>query len=436
MQVLVISQYWQPENGVPQRRWQWLAGILRDQGHEVTVVAPPPHYDRKMSISQWLTSKGFLPAKKLEQGRSGERIVRSGFFPAGASLTMRAINQAAVALGSAQMIIGKLGPLKSYHPDLIIGTVPALPTSAVTWVASKRFGAPYVIDLRDAWPDLLGQAENWNEGTGKQSLRQRVLSVGVLQAVSWFTRRVIDRCLRDANAIVSTSSELAKNLRQRPILQRNGKTPPVFTIRNVFPIATQFHGSGNNGSAEDELRVLYAGTIGRAQDLKNAVEACKLAHQDGTNVHLRFVGSGAAKTELQRLSEDLKGAISFEPRHPADSLDEYYEWADTALVHLADWEPLTRTVPSKLYELMEANIHISAVVQGEAAELVSRLEAGAVVAPNDPESLAQLWIRLAEQRHLMHISNKGEQWVNDQRMQVAPQTLREVLNTATAQVES
>lgn len=427
LQILVISQYWHPENGVPQRRWGWLAEILKEQGHSVTVVAPPAHYDRKMSFSRWVKARGFLPKKETERGPSGERIVRSGFFPGGSSLTIRAFNQAAVALGSLQVLLDTRGSLRGYRPDLIFGTVPALPTSAVTWLASKRFKAPYVIDLRDAWPDLLEESDSWNQGTGKKSVRQKVLSFGLFQTVSWLTQRVLYRSMREADAIIATSSELAEDLSHRAVLKRNGATPPVFTIRNVFPAATKIKTS-RNLEPSGELRVLYAGTLGRAQDLQNAVKALRLCVQQGVNVQLRFVGSGAAKPELQRISKNLGSAVSFEPRHPADSLEEYYQWADTALVHLADWEPLKRTVPSKVYELMEAGIHISAVNQGEAATIITTFNAGSVVRPNDPKALAELWTQLVRDPKGLEVSDSGASWVKQQRTDEVPLTLSQVIS--------
>ena len=48
MRILLVTQYWYPENGVPQRRWSWLAKILIDAGHEVCVVAPPPRNSRSI----------------------------------------------------------------------------------------------------------------------------------------------------------------------------------------------------------------------------------------------------------------------------------------------------------------------------------------------------------------------------------------------------
>lgn len=393
----------------------------------MTVVAPPAHYDRKMSFSRWVKARGFLPKKETERGPSGERIVRSGFFPGGSSLTIRAFNQAAVALGSLQVLLDTRGSLRGYRPDLIFGTVPALPTSAVTWLASKRFKAPYVIDLRDAWPDLLEESDSWNQGTGKKSVRQKVLSFGLFQTVSWLTQRVLYRTMREADAIIATSSELAEDLSHRAVLKRNGATPPVFTIRNVFPAATKIKTS-RNLEPSGELRVLYAGTLGRAQDLQNAVKALRLCVQQGVNVQLRFVGSGAAKPELQRISKNLGSAVSFEPRHPADSLEEYYQWADTALVHLADWEPLKRTVPSKVYELMEAGIHISAVNQGEAATIITTFNAGSVVRPNDPKALAELWTQLVRDPKGLEVSDSGASWVKQQRTDEVPLTLSQVIS--------
>lgn len=75
-----------------------------------------------------------------------------------------------MALAALWVIAKKPGILKYYEPDLIIGSVPALPTAVVTYLASKRFKAPYVIDLRDAWPDLISEHGRWNSGLGNPSV--------------------------------------------------------------------------------------------------------------------------------------------------------------------------------------------------------------------------------------------------------------------------
>lgn len=423
MNILIASQYWAPENGVPQRRWAWLSRLLVEQGHQVTVIAPPPHYDRKIGLKIWMKKLAIDGLHGEEFGSSGETIFRSPFLPAGKSLTARALNQAFVGIGMIFRVLWRTGNLRGYQPDVVVGTVPAIPISIVVWFLGKIYKVPYVIDLRDAWPDLLEQADSWNSGMGKPSFRQKILSRGPLQVVSWLTKHVMNYSLQDARAIISTSEKLADDLSSRPGFDCHQANRKIVTIRNVFPPETRIPKQYTNIDGQQGLNVLYAGTVGRAQNLKNAFDALRLARGSGVDVKFRIVGSGAEKMELRKYSADLGEAVSFEPSRSADDLNTYYDWADTALVHLADWEPLERTVPSKLYELLDLGIHISAVARGETAEIVERLDAGQVVSPDDPEALADLWMLLARNRSKLLTAETGKEWVNFQRDQVVPEIL-------------
>lgn len=429
MKILILSQYWAPENGVPQRRWSWLTELLEGQEHQVTVIAPPPHYDRKIPLNSWIKKLVSDGLNNEEVGSSGELILRSPFLPAGTSLTARALNQAFVGLGVVVRVAFRTGSLKGYRPDLIIGTVPAIPISLVVWLVGKIYHRPYIVDLRDAWPDLLEQSDSWNSGMGKPSLRQRILSRGPLQLVSWAIKRAMNHSLRNARAIIATSERLAQNLEARPEIRHSSKLREIVTIRNVFPPKTEIVRKQVSGDGENSLRILYAGTIGRAQNLRNALDAVRIVKESGLDIQIRIVGSGAEKHELRKLTEDIRDAVSFEPSRPADELETYYAWADSAMVHLADWEPLERTVPSKVYELLTAGIHISAVVRGETAKLITSLNAGHVVEPNDPEALAALWLELAKHRDQLITSNEGRDWVMNQRTVVVPKTLGRLIET-------
>ena len=155
LRILIISQYWSPENNVPQRRWEWLASILKSQGHEIRVVAPPPASDRRISFIYWLRASLFRPRVEEETGSAVDLVIRSGFIPCGGSLVQRAMGQAGIALGSLYAVIKEFGIRQAWKPDLVIGTIPALPTAVVAFVAAKISSAKLAIDLRDAWPDLL-----------------------------------------------------------------------------------------------------------------------------------------------------------------------------------------------------------------------------------------------------------------------------------------
>lgn len=428
MKILIISQYWAPENGVPQRRWSWLTEILEGKGHSVTVIAPPPHYNRSLSISEWWKSGSFRTRAEAENGDGRYMIVRTGFLPAGKSLTQRVLNQAAVATAALWVVFRKPGVLRDFQPDLVIGSVPALPTAVVSYIAGKRFGVPYVIDLRDAWPDLIQVSDRWNSSLGGKSFREKILSKGPLQMLGFLTRKAIDFSLVKASGIIVTSSRLGEALKGKRSGSRGTGAQRIALVRNVFPLEVLGYQDASGVCDKKSLNVLYAGTLGRAQNLTNAVEAVKLAVDAGYDVKLRLVGAGAAKSELARVSEGIRSHIEISSKIAPEDLVDHYIWADTALVHLTDWEALGQAVPSKTYELMSLRKHISAVVAGETAELIEELEAGHVVKPERPESLAQLWIRLIEEPSLLHVSSKGKEWVSRQREKVAPRELLSLID--------
>lgn len=385
-------------------------------------MAPPPHYLRIVSVKEWIAQKGYRAREEFRGSDPRKVIVRSGYVPGGTSITQKVLNQAAVAAGGLHVVFHRSGSLKNFQPDIVVGTVPAIPTAFVTAISAWRFQAPYVIDLRDAWPELLTVADRWNASTGKPSLRQRILAKGPLQAAIKATDLWLNRVLRRAAAVVTTSSYLAKELQKHSAGQQR-----VCTVRNVFPPETLISKRPCVDGPQNELNVLYAGTLGRAQNLANALNAAQKAQEAGTRVRLRFVGAGAAKAELIDSAKRLGVDAVFEQRRSAELLQECYEWADTALVHLTDWVPLANAVPSKTYELMDQGLHISGVVTGETAEIIQTLRAGDVVPPENPQALADLWVSLARNRSRLQVSEAGARWVHEQRETAAPETLVECL---------
>ena len=424
MKILILSQYWYPENGVPQRRWSWLSSVLAEAGHEVTVVAPPPHYKRSIGLVEWIKHRGFLASNELVEGESGELILRTAYFPSGKGLTRRIFNQAWNALGMARGV-WKLRHRKKYRPDLIVGTVPAIPTSLVAYYSSLTFRSPYIIDLRDAWPALFDERQNWNEGVGKKSLRERALSWGAFPVIVGITKRCLNFVLCKANFIITTSELLSRDIAS-DLQVRSG------TVRNVFP-SPQFDQNLRGARRNNEINVLYAGTLGRAQKLENALNAVKIAADEGVTVRIRLVGDGAAWDALASRAKELGIEVEMNHQKKPEDLIADYAWADTALVHLTDWNSLRWAVPSKTYELMSNQIHITGVVVGETADIIQRFEAGDVVPPGQPGELAKLWVELVHNRQRLEVTPKGKKWVELERTVNAPANLLRAVDEAGAQ---
>lgn len=428
MRILVLSQYWWPENGVPQRRWSWLTNHLRELGHEVVVVAPPPHYNRELSFKDYVNSISDRQSN-YEIGPDGEKIWRCGYLPSSKSLTYRALNQGYVAV-STIMTSFRQRKSDDFQPDLVIGTVPALPTAVAAYLVGRMFNRHYIIDLRDAWPDLLDYSSSWNAGTGRKSLRERLLRRGPLQLVSKLTHLSLHFCYERSVAMILTSDYLKQQLSERMEQKKSRRKPYFATIRNVFPPQSTPEKRGTR-LERDRLRVLYAGTLGRAQQLSNAIEAVRIANAKGGRVELRLVGAGATSGALRSMIKGSGLPIEIHRRLGAEQIADHYEWADTALVHLADWEPLKAAVPSKTFELIQLGIHISGAIQGETADIIRRLGAGDVVPPNDPEALADLWCALCADRGRLEVGDGPAKALEQEESITVPQTLARVLDEST-----
>ena len=193
----------------------------------------------------------------------------------------------------------------------------------------------------------------------------------------------------------------------------------------MFPVESSVEKGRPSSCQGDRLNVLYAGTLGRAQNLENAIRAAEFAREMGISIHLRFVGDGAARQTLGELAAVSPVDIEFSDQKDAESLHLDYQWADTALVHLTNWEPLDRAIPSKTYELMTAGVHISGVLSGEAADLITELKSGDVVPPEDPLALARLWAELAQERWRLIVDDTGKRWVENERTIRTPKIFSE-----------
>ena len=424
---MVISHYWYPENGVPQRRWQWLAGLLADEEFNVSAIVPPPHYLRTISKGRWWRSLRSTKNRGPDTGPQGERIIRASFIPASHSLTSKSLNQLWSAISTIRIAIFQRTFRQLPRPNVVIGTVPAIPTAVAACVVAKIWRSPLIIDLRDAWPELLETSESWNAATGTVSRREQLLSglpMTIMKRVAtWTLNRIFD----SAEAIIVTSEQHRIDL-----LNSSHRTPDsVVTVRNVFPPEIPHVPSAKSSFSHDlaigygaertnSLNVLYAGTIGRAQNLSNAVIAAHLAEQYGVQVKLRLIGAGAAKQEVVKLAQQLGVDVEIFGRVPPNQLLQHYMWADSALVHLTDWPPLSKAVPSKTFELMSLGIHITGVVSGEAARLINELGAGSVVPPEHPQLLAQTWSVLAKEPTHRAPDPRAAAWVEEEFKETGP----------------
>ena len=103
-----------------------------------------------------------------------------------------------------------------------------------------------------------------------------------------------------------------------------------------------------------DLRLLYAGTLGRKHNPQLLVELLASARRQGIPAVLSVVSEGEAADELRRIAEDQPDLpLSVHPFQPADQLSATLGSADI-LVGLLEPEATAFSIPSKVLTYMAA----------------------------------------------------------------------------------
>lgn len=385
MQILLLTHYFAPENGAPQRRWSALIERFVAAGHSVRVLAPPPHYPS----GRLSDAHAALKPGTHQTDSNGAEVYRVQFLPHRGGLASRTLDHVVAAFDSYRKATRAL---RADAPDVVIATAPALESLIAGRLIAQRYSAPLVAEMRDAWPDLVAHTPGL---------------VSPKRPAAFLKRQVhgfVTRLQRGADAVVTTTSTFATVLRERGITD-------VTVLRNGTEVQRYEQVARTPRKDDGTLRALYMGTIGRSQGLDRVILAAARLRQDGFRVHVRIVGHGADVGRLRKLNQRLGSPTEILGQVDGSAVVKHYEWADTTVVSLRDWRPFAWTVPSKLYELLAAGKHITAIVEGEAADIVAQARAGHIVPPGDVERLAQLWQRLSRDRRLLDVGSEGRQWV-------------------------
>src|SRR4051794_26243910 len=143
MRILLVTHFYPPEIGAPQRRWSALVKRFVEAGHEVVVVTGLPHYPTPRLLPG-ARKRVFVP----ERGPSNEWVIRVPFLPNSRSPRGKLADQLVVAgLSTIAGLVQRI--------DLVLATVPGMPTAFGGELVGAVRGKPLVVEMRDAWPDLL-----------------------------------------------------------------------------------------------------------------------------------------------------------------------------------------------------------------------------------------------------------------------------------------
>lgn len=356
--MLIVSQYFWPE----EFRINDLAVGLRERGHDVTVLTGLPNYPNGKLFA------GYGYWRRPAENYHGVKIRRVPLIPRGAGAGWRlALNYLSFAFAAS--IMGPWLCRSDYDAIFVFEISPitvGLPAIALKYL--RR--APIHFWVLDLWPESLSVAG---------AVHSRI----ILRAVGGLVRFIYAQCdhiLVQSRGFIPLVAALSR--KGQPISYFPSWAEDVYTR----PAASERALSRLPG----ELRLMFAGNIGEAQDFGTILSAAEKLKSD-PNIRWVVVGEGRqyAWAREQVHARGLEDCVRFLGRHPVDEMPGFFAEADALLVTLKPDPIMSLTIPGRIQSYMASARPMIAMLDGEGARVVEESGSGLTCAAGDADALVR-----------------------------------------------
>jgi glycosyltransferase involved in cell wall biosynthesis len=357
MKVLIISQYFSPDITAAAYRLSDTYKVLKRLGNEVYVITTEPH---KGNVGQ--------PSSGVRQENDIFRIDVSKKF---SSSLLTYLYQYLYFSFKATLVALRIR--SGFRFQVVYGTSPPLFVGLTTSIIKILTRAKVVLDIRDVWPESAVNLGMVRRG----SLMERIGHI--LEKVSYHLSDELTCVAQPMRDYLKTKTSRKITVIYNGVLSENIDNKDLYASPdpNVF---------------------IYAGNIGRAQDIFGLLNSFELAikHPAMSEAQLIIVGTGAIADdmieEIHRLGiSDRVKTLGVMPKHETNLL---MQKAGTLVIPLMDSPAFQLTVPSKIFDCMSVGRPIISNVLGEGRDILKSTGANLLAAPGNVSDLAGAFINM------------------------------------------
>jgi glycosyltransferase involved in cell wall biosynthesis len=372
--ILFLSHYFVPENNAPAARVHALTREWARLGHRVTVLTGAPN------VPAGVVYDGYRNRLYQEEWIDGIRTARVW--------TYLAANRGRVRRGlnflSYMAAAGAAGAALRPRTDVVIATSPQFFAGWAGVPVSRAHGAPFVLEIRDIWPDSITAVGALKEGR-------------VIRALEGLERALYDA----ADHIVAVGEGYRQNMIRKGVpaakidVVTNGVDADLFTPRPADAALRE-----RLGFTPGTFVVTFAGTIGMASGLEVALGAARRLKERGRDdVAFLLIGDGAVRAELetQARAQGLDNVV-FTGLVQRAELPDYLASSDACLVHFRKQELFSTILPSKFFEDAAMQKPILLGFEGDARAMLLEADCGIAFEPGNDAELAAAVVRLTSDR--------------------------------------
>lgn len=383
MRVVYIHQFYPGETSPGPEQPRFLVRRLAERGHEVHVLACDFNaYNEQDELPEhWKHESG--GSVRVDRLRAPRNLR--------ASLRNRLMTYLRFAITAYRH--GR----KLQRPDVIIATIQPLFSGYAAYRLSKKWRKPFLMELRDLWPDALV----------------------VKGAVSRFQASPLEslarRLYHKADRLVSLTPGIKLELLKKGVAANK---------LDLFPNgyrASAFAGSDQRRSEvrcefqwDNKFVAVFAGTHTEVTAVEVMVKAAQLL-QDRSDIELNLFGSGQTKKAAIELAKQMQLInIRFHDPVPKSRIPSILSGADVALMTLFQSPLIHIYFENKLIDYLGAGKPILGAMDGLQSTLIQREGAGRVVPSLDHKGLANLIRWAADQPdELSTWGQRGHQFVRN-----------------------
>ena len=368
MRVLFFTHYYPPEVNAPASRTSEHCRIWAKAGHDVTVVTCAPNHPNGVLYP------GYRNRLFQTETVEGVKVVRVWTYLAPNKGFLRRILSYVSYMVSATLATPRLP-----RPDIIVSTSPQFFCGLAGYAAKVLRGAPWVLEIRDIWPESIVTVGAMRKGTVTR----------MLEWLEAFAYRRADQIVAVANSFVPHIAERCQGAAKIAVI-KNGADLALFQRgEGSGPIKRRFGFEGRFVAA-------YVGTHGMAHGLDTVLDAAALLRDDPRFGFL-LVGDGAERARLMERAKSMNLAnLQIAGQLPKSEMPAIWDATDASMIILRKNNTFTKVLPSKMFEAMAMECPIVLGVQGEAKALLDEAGAGIAIEPENAGELAAAVVRLAD----------------------------------------
>jgi colanic acid biosynthesis glycosyl transferase WcaI len=365
--------------GAPAARVSELSQHWAKAGHKVTVLTGFPNHPDGILRPEY---RKHFRRLVFREHVNDVNVVRSWLLP----FPNRKAHERMLNYSSFCLSAGVTGSFLS-TPDVVIATSPQLLVGLSGWWISKTKNVPFVLEVRDLWPESLAAV-----GAGStNSFLYRML-----HKLAGFLYREADHIVVVTPAFCEFLIQHWRVPAEKISIVQNGVETKLFCPNQKGGAAVR-----RSLSLENRFIVSYIGTMGMAHGLETILDAAQRLETAAPEVLFLLVGEGADRERINGLvaAKRLTNVLLV-PQQPREKIPLYISASDVCLVLLKKSEVFDTVIPTKMLEFMSCGKPLILGVNGQARRILEAARAGLVIEPENPAALCEAITKLRTHEYL------------------------------------